>query len=52
MTHLGMKLITYHPVEEAMRITKNTGIKTLAAQDGMVINLDKFRQKQQTLDEF
>jgi len=52
MTHLGMKLITDHPVEEAMRITKNTGIKTLAAQDGMVINLDKFRQKQQTLDEF
>lgn len=52
MTHLGMKLITDHPVEEAIKITKNTGTKTLAAQDGMVINLDKFRQKQQTLDEY
>ncbi len=49
MTHFGIKLITGNSVEEAIRITKNTGVKTMAAQDGMVINLDKFRQ-QQTLD--
>jgi len=52
MTHLGMKMITDHPVEEAIHITKETGIKTIAAQDGMVIDLDKFQTKQQTLDEY
>jgi phosphoribosyl 1,2-cyclic phosphodiesterase len=52
MTHLGMKLITDHPVEEAINISKNTGIKTLAAEDGMVIDLDKFQNKQQTLDKY
>lgn len=52
MTHLGMKLITDHPVEEAHRITKNTGVKTIAAQDGLEIDLDQFRAKQHTLDEY
>nr|WP_319372679.1 MBL fold metallo-hydrolase [uncultured Methanobacterium sp.] len=52
MTHLGMKLITDHPVEEANKISKETGVKTIAAQDGMVIDLDNFRAKQQTLDKF
>jgi phosphoribosyl 1,2-cyclic phosphodiesterase len=52
MTHLGMKLITDHPTEEATRISKEIGIKTIAAQDGMVINLDKFRSQQHTLDEY
>jgi mannitol/fructose-specific phosphotransferase system IIA component len=52
MTHLGMKLIMNHPREEAIKITKKTGIKTLAAEDGMVIDLEQFRPKQQTLDEF
>lgn len=52
MTHLGMKFITDHPVQEAINITRKTGIKTLAAQDGMVLNLDKFKQNQQTLDEY
>ncbi len=52
MTHLGMKLITDHPVEEARRISEETGINTIAAQDGMVIDLDKFRSQQHTLDEY
>ncbi|MCE7698346.1 MAG: MBL fold metallo-hydrolase, partial [Methanobacterium paludis] len=52
MTHLGMKFITNNPEGEARRITENTGIKTLAARDGMGINLDDFMAKQQTLDEF
>ena len=52
MTHLGMKFITDNPEGEALRITENTGIKTLAARDGMGINLDDFMSKQQTLDEF
>lgn len=52
ITHLGMKLITDHPVEEARRLTEETGTETIAAQDGMVIDLDQFRAKQQTLDEY
>lgn len=52
MTHLGMKLITDHPVEEADKITARTGVKTIAAHDGMVIDLDQFRAQQQTLDEY
>lgn len=52
MTHLGMKLIMDHPEQEAERISENTGIRTIAARDGMKIDLDDFRPKQQTLDEF
>jgi len=52
MTHLGMKFITDHPREEAAKITEETGVETIAAQDGMIIDLDKFRPKQQTLDEY
>ncbi len=52
MTHLGMKLIMNHPEQEAARIQKNTGIKIIAARDGIKINLDDFKPKQQTLDEF
>lgn len=52
MTHLGMKFITDHPREEAEKITRATGVETIAAQDGMIIDLDKFRPKQQTLDEY
>ncbi len=52
MTHLGMKFITDHPREEAAKITAETGVETIAARDGMVIDLDKFRPQQQTLDEY
>lgn len=52
MTHLGMKLIMNHPDQEADLIGKNTGIRTIAARDGMKIDLDEFQPKQQTLDEF
>ncbi|MFA0834349.1 MAG: MBL fold metallo-hydrolase [Methanobacterium formicicum] len=52
MTHLGMKLITDHPVDEANKISKETGVKTIAARDGMVIDLDIFRSKQETLDKY
>ncbi len=52
MTHLGMKFITDNPEGEARRITEETGIKTIAARDGMRLDLDEFLSKQQTLDEF
>jgi len=52
MTHLGMKFIMESPEREAQRITKNTGIRTVAARDGMRIDLDDFVSKQPTLDQF
>jgi phosphoribosyl 1,2-cyclic phosphodiesterase len=52
MTHLGMKLIMNNPEQEAARIQENTGIKIIAARDGLKLNLDDFKTKQQTLDEY
>lgn len=52
MTHLGMKIIMNNPDQEAEKIRKKTGIKIVAAWDGMKIDLNDFRPKQQTLDEF
>lgn len=52
MTHLGMKIIMKNPESEAAYLTKETGIKTIAAHDGLKINLDDYQTKQQTLDEY
>jgi len=52
MTHLGMKLIMNNSEQEAARIQENTGIKIIAARDGLKLNLDDFKTKQQTLDEY
>ncbi len=52
MTHLGMKFIMESPEREAQRITESTGIKTIAARDGMRIDLEDFNTKQPTLDQF
>ena len=52
MTHLGMKFIMEYPEREAKRVTKNTGITTIAARDGMRFDLDDFKTKQPTLDQF
>ena len=40
MTHLGLKMISNNPIGEAKRITKLTGIKTLAAFDGMSLDIN------------
>ncbi len=52
MTHLGMKFIMESPEMESQRATKETGVKTLAARDGMRIDLDDLIPKQPTLDQF
>jgi phosphoribosyl 1,2-cyclic phosphodiesterase len=52
MTHLGMKFIMESPESEAQRITKSTGVKTIAARDGMRIDLEDLKTKQPTLDQF
>lgn len=40
MTHFGFKMLNEDPVKEAKNIFKDTGIKTLAAFDGMQLDID------------
>lgn len=40
MTHFGLKMINANPVDEAKKITKETGVKTLAAYDGMKVDIN------------
>lgn len=40
MTHFGLEMINTNPLNEARRITKETGIKTLAAYDGMKLDVN------------
>ena len=40
MTHLGLKMISNNPVVEAKKISKQTGIKTIAAFDGLSFNVN------------
>lgn len=42
MTHLGVNLIMNNPFQNTRNITENTGIRTIAATDGLTINLDQF----------
>jgi phosphoribosyl 1,2-cyclic phosphodiesterase len=40
LTHFGMKMIFRGPTKEAKRVERETGVKTVAARDGMVLLLD------------
>jgi len=39
ITHLGIKMLRMGPAEEAERISKESGVKTVAARDGMRIEV-------------
>ncbi len=52
MTHLGMKMVVNDAKKEADTVKGQTGVNTLAAYDGMKIDLDQFMPKQETLDSF
>ncbi len=52
MTHLGMKMLVNDAKKEANMVKEQTGVNTVAAYDGMKVNLDNFRPKQETLDSF
>ncbi len=52
MTHLGMKMLINDAKREADAVKEQTGINTVAAYDGMKIDLDQFMPKQETLDSF
>lgn len=40
MTHLGLKMLALNPVTEVKKVNKETGVKTLAAFDGMSLNIN------------
>ena len=40
MTHLGLKMISSNPVKEAKKIGRQTGVKTIAAYDGLSFNVN------------
>jgi len=42
MTHLGVNLIMNNPFQNTRIISNNTGIRTIAATDGLSIDLDQF----------
>lgn len=51
--HFGMLLLNAGPEKEARKITQKTGIETIAARDGMVLELgEKKHKEQQSLFDF
>ncbi|MEA1924934.1 MAG: MBL fold metallo-hydrolase [Candidatus Altiarchaeota archaeon] len=40
LTHFGMQMLNSDPGREAKRVEKETGVKTVAARDGMNLDLD------------
>ena len=50
MTHFGFKMIAANPVEQAIKVSKSTGVRTLAAFDGMLVDVnEKYPQKSRML---
>jgi len=52
MTHLGIKMIMNNASKEAETVKDQTGVNTVAAYDGMKVNLGTFMSKQGALDRF
>jgi phosphoribosyl 1,2-cyclic phosphodiesterase len=40
LSHFGMEMLKSNPYKEAMYIEDKTGVKTVAAKDGMIVELD------------
>ena len=45
ITHFGAKMIRANPLQQAREIQKKTGIRTIAASDGVDINLEGLAQR-------
>ena len=41
LTHLGKKVVEADPAKLAAQLTEKTGVKTIAAQDGMIVELSQ-----------
>ncbi len=48
LNHFGMQVVKAHPRDIAFRLEKATGVKTIAAEDGMRLSLDKQRAEDET----
>ncbi|MEM2918434.1 MAG: MBL fold metallo-hydrolase [Candidatus Altiarchaeota archaeon] len=46
ITHFGMQFLNSSPEKEAKLIEENSGIRTIAARDGLSIDLEKFKSKE------
>ncbi len=44
LTHFGMSIWKAHPWEVAEQLTQKTGIKVIAARDGMKFDLEKLEE--------
>ena len=40
MTHLGLKMISSNPINQAKKVYRKTGVKTIAAYDGLSFNVN------------
>ncbi len=49
LTHLGMQFLSHGPDKEARRIQGETGVRTIAARDGMTIDLEKLNEGEKQL---
>lgn len=45
MTHFGLKMIKANPISEAKKISRETGVRTLAAFDGMSLEVNSSKPK-------
>lgn len=45
ITHFGAKMIRAQPLQQAREIQKRTGVRTVAAYDGLVVNLEGLAQR-------
>jgi len=45
LTHFGMRMLDADPPELAKRLSEDTGVRVLAAQDGMTLNIDDLVKK-------
>lgn len=53
LNHFGMQVVKAHPRDIAFRIEKVTGVKTIAAEDGMRLRLDRPKvESSETLERY
>lgn len=52
LNHFGMQVVKAHPKAVAARIERETGVRTIAAEDGMRMQLDGPKEQETTLERF